>query len=157
MTNIHPGAIEEMYKIASINLSPGTVGQIAMSCMVNPPAPGSPSYDLWRQEREGELASLRRRAHMVTDGFNSLEGVTCNFTEGAMYAFPRLHLPPKAVAAAKAAGKAPDVFYCLRLLEATGISTVPGSGFGQEEGTFHLRTTILPREEKMAEFVQLFK
>lgn len=34
------------------------------------------------QEREAELASLRRRAHMVTDGFNSLEDVTCNFTEG---------------------------------------------------------------------------
>ena len=73
------------------------------------------------------------------------------------HSFPQLHLPPKAVAAAKAAGKAPDVFYCLRLLEETGISTVPGSGFGQEEGTFHLRTTILPREEKMAEFVEKFK
>ena len=72
-------------QIASINLSPGTVGQVAMSCMVNPPKPGSPSYDLWKEEREGELSSLRRRAHMVTDGFNALQGVTCNFTEGAMY------------------------------------------------------------------------
>lgn len=35
--------------------------------------------------------------------------------------------------------------------------TVPGSGFGQEEGTFHLRTTILPPEEKIGEFVQLFQ
>ena len=61
------------------------------------------------------------------------------------------------MAAAKAAGKAPDVFYCLRLLEATGISTVPGSGFGQAEGTFHLRTTILPREAKMADFCQRFE
>lgn len=68
-----------------------------------------------------------------------------------------MKLPAKAIAAAKAAGKAPDVFYCLRLLEATGISTVPGSGFGQAEGTFHLRTTILPREEKMTEFVARFK
>ncbi len=34
---------------------------------------------------------------------------------------------------------------------------VPGSGFGQEEGTFHLRTTILPREEVMQGFVQKFK
>lgn len=42
------------------------------------------------QEREAELASLRRRAHMVTDGFNSLEDVTCNFTEGAMYSFPQV-------------------------------------------------------------------
>lgn len=60
---------------------------------------------------------------------------------------PQIRLPPRALAAAREAGKAPDVFYCLALLEATGISTVPGSGFGQEEGTFHLRTTILPREE----------
>ena len=69
----------------------------------------------------------------------------------------QLTLPLKAVEAAKAAGKAPDVFYCLRLLEATGISTVPGSGFGQERGTFHLRTTFLPREEVMQEFVAKFK
>jgi len=34
---------------------------------------------------------------------------------------------------------------------------VPGSGFGQAEGTFHLRTTILPREAKMQEFVDKFR
>ncbi len=93
----------------------------------------------------------------MTDGFNSLEGVTCNFTEGAMYSFPRLHLPKGAIDAARAAGKAPDTFYCLQLLEETGIVTVPGSGFGQEEGTFHMRTTILPSEDKIAEFVSKFK
>ena len=58
-------------------------------------------------------------------------------------------LPPKAVEAAKQAGKAQDVFYCLKLLEGTGISTVPGSGFGQKPGSFHLRTTILPMEDAM--------
>ena len=40
MTNIHPGTIEEVYKCASINLSPNTVGQVALSCLVNPPKPG---------------------------------------------------------------------------------------------------------------------
>ena len=59
--------------------------------------------------------------------------------------------------AAKAAGKTPDTFYCLKLLEATGISTVPGSGFGQQTGTFHLRTTILPSEEKIVDVCQLLK
>jgi hypothetical protein len=44
------------------------------------------------------------------------------------------------------AGKAPDMFYCLRMLEEAGVVVVPGSGFGQEEGTFHFRSTILPRE-----------
>jgi aspartate/methionine/tyrosine aminotransferase len=65
------------------------------------------------------------------DAFNSLEGFTCNKAEGAMYLFPQIRLPKKAIEAAKAAGKAPDAFYALRLLEATGIVVVPGSGFGQ--------------------------
>ena len=111
---------------------------------------------------KGILESLRRRARLMTDGFNSCKNVVCNFTEGkqqfstgnlksfffvippqyflvdnhtgAMYSFPQIRLPPKAIEAAKKAGKVPDVFYCLKLLEATGISTVPGSGFGQKEG-----------------------
>lgn len=34
---------------------------------------------------------------------------------------------------------APDMFYCMKLLEETGICVVPGSGFGQREGTYHFR------------------
>jgi glutamate--glyoxylate aminotransferase len=66
-------------------------------------------------------------------------------------------LPAKAVQAAKAAGKQQDAFYCLNLLEATGISTVPGSGFGQKPGTFHLRTTILPLEQDMPDIIGSWK
>lgn len=157
LTNFHPRTVEELYKIASVNLSPNTVGQAAMALMVTPPPANGESYQQYEQERDECNASLRRRAHMMTDAFNSLEGVTCTFTEGAMYSFPQLHLPPKAIEAAKAAGKAPDAFYCLELLEDSGIVTVPGSGFGQEEGTYHLRTTILPPEEKIAEFANKFK
>lgn len=90
MTNIHPGTIEEVYKCASINLSPNTMGQIAMSILMNPPKPGDESYETWATERGSELSSLRRRAQMVTDGFNAMEGMTCNFTEGAMYSFPQV-------------------------------------------------------------------
>lgn len=74
-----------------------------------------------------------------------------------MYSFPNIALPPKAIEAAEASGKKPDTFYCLKLLDATGISTVAGSGFGQESGTFHLRTTILPREAVVESFCDLFK
>lgn len=48
MTNIHPGAIEEVYKCASINLSPNTIGQVALSCLVNPPKPGTWWRARWR-------------------------------------------------------------------------------------------------------------
>ncbi|KAG0479362.1 hypothetical protein HPP92_010220 [Vanilla planifolia] len=128
-----------------------------LGLMVNPPKPGDISYLKYAAESKAVLDSLRRRAHLMTDGFNSCRNVVCNFTQGAMYSFPQIRLPPKAIEAAKKAGKLPDVFYCLKLLEATGISTVPGSGFGQKEGVFHLRTTILPSEEDMPAIMASFK
>lgn len=60
-----------------------------------------------------------------------------------MYLFPSITLPPKAMEAANAAGRKPDEYYALRLLDATGVCIVPGSGFGQKEGTQHFRTTFL--------------
>ncbi|KAG2288321.1 hypothetical protein Bca52824_047925 [Brassica carinata] len=139
-----PSTIEEIYKVASIALSPNVSAQIFMGLMVSAPRPGDISYDQFVRESKGILESLRRRARIMTDGFNSCKNVVCNFTEGAMYSFPQIKLPPKAIQAAK------------QLLEATGISTVPGSGFGQKEGVFHLRTTILPAEEEMPEIMESF-
>lgn len=67
----------------------------------------------------------------LENAFNSLEGVTCNKIEGAMYLFPRLHLPSSAIKAAESEGVSPDIFYARRLLDSTGIVVVPGSGFHQ--------------------------
>jgi glutamate--glyoxylate aminotransferase len=80
--NIDPDVIEELYKVASINLSPNTPGQVALGLMVNPPKPGDPSYGQYRREKDGVIESLKRRARMITDAFNSLEGVVCQETEG---------------------------------------------------------------------------
>lgn len=72
-----------------------------------------------------------------------------------MYLFPRITLPPLAMAAAKKANVAPDEFYCSRLLDATGICVVPGSGFGQKDGTHHFRTTFLaPGSEWVSHIVK---
>ena len=67
-----------------------------MALMVNPPEEGSESYEQYKQEESSVMDSLRRRAQIMTDGFNACEGVSCTFTEGAMYSFPRLELPQKA-------------------------------------------------------------
>lgn len=48
-----------------------------------------------------------------------------------MYLFPQIRLSQKAIKAAEEAKTAPDNFYCKRLLNATGVVVVPGSGFGQ--------------------------
>jgi len=72
-----------------------------------------------------------------------MEGVHSQDPQGAMYIFPTITLPEGAVEAAKKEGKQPDEFYCFKLLDATGVCVVPGSGFGQKDGTFHFRTTFL--------------
>lgn len=143
LLNFEEGVVSELYKIASINLCPNVPGQVALGLMVNPPKFGDPSYALFRSEKDTLIESLKRRAEIITAAFNSLEGVSCQNTDGAMYSFPRITLPQAAINAAKARGKAPDVLYCLELLEETGLSCVPGSGFQQVPGTFHIRTTIL--------------
>lgn len=146
---IHPEVLDEFYKIASISLCSNVVGQVVVDLMVNPPKEGDESFPLYKKETDAIFQSLKRRAEKLVKLLNQLEGVSCNPAEGAMYAFPQVRLPPKAVEAARAAGKVPDTFYCLSLLDATGICVVPGSGFGQKNGTWHFRTTFLPPEDKI--------
>jgi alanine transaminase len=67
----------------------------------------------------------------MVQAFNSLEGLTCSKAEGAMFVFPSVRLPKRAIAAAEAMNTKPDVFYALRLLENTGIVVLPGSVFEQ--------------------------
>merc|ERR1719230_2408977 len=117
--------------------------------MVNPPSAGDESYATYTAERDGILSSLKRRGDKLAVALNKLEDVTCNPADGAMYLFPQIRLPKLAVEAAAKKNMPPDTFYCLQLLEQTGIVTVPGSGFRQVDGTFHLRTTFLPPENDL--------
>ncbi|KAK2652691.1 hypothetical protein Ddye_012547 [Dipteronia dyeriana] len=153
ITGFSPDVREQIYKVASVNLCSNITGQILASLVMSPPKVGDESYDCYCAERDGILSSLARRAKTLEDALNSLEGVTCNKAEGAMYLFPRVQLPQKAIKAAEAANSAPDAFYCRHLLNATGIVVVPGSGFGQVPGTWHFRCTILPQEDKIPAIV----
>ncbi|OEL38824.1 Alanine aminotransferase 2 [Dichanthelium oligosanthes] len=157
ITGFSPEVREQIYKVASVNLCSNVSGQILASLVMNPPKAGDESFESFMVERDGILSSLARRAKALEEAFNSLEGITCNKAEGAMYLFPRLHLPQKAIGAAQAAGTAPDAYYAKRLLEATGIVVVPGSGFGQVPGTWHIRCTILPQEDKIPAIISRFK
>lgn len=148
---------QEIYKLASISLCSNSLGQIATGLMVNPPSEGEASYAQYVSERDAILASLRRRAVRMTEALNSMEGISCTHIDGAMYAFPTIIFSEKAIKAAQAVSLQPDAFYCLEMLENTGLVVVPGSGFGQEENTHHFRTTILPPEEQMDQVVAELK
>lgn len=147
----------QLYKLLSISLCSNSTGQVLIGLQSRPPKEGEPSYALYKDERDTILGSLKRRADSLAKVCNELEGMSCESPEGALYAFPRIRLPEKAVAAAKAAGKPADTFYCLELLDATGIVLVPGSGFGQRDGEFHFRATILPPENDFNNFLESLK
>lgn len=155
--NLLPEVRAHYYKSISAKLCPPVSGQAVIDCIVNPPKPGDPSHDTYMKEKADVLAKLKEKAKYVTGLFNSIEGISCNEVMGAMYAFPRIYLPEKAVEAAKAAGQTPDSFYCFALLEETGICTVPGSGFREEPGTYHFRTTILPQMDELKAVLGKFK
>ncbi|XP_047110890.1 alanine aminotransferase 1-like isoform X2 [Schistocerca piceifrons] len=155
--NLDPDVKEMCLKGFSVLSGATLPGQVAIDCIVKPPQPGAPSYKQYAVEKEAILNSLSVRAKIVVETFNSLKGMSCNKVQGAMYAFPQLHLPPNAIKTAKQNNLPPDTFYTLGLLEATGISVVPGSGFGQKPGTYHFRTTILPQQDKLKSIMKKFK
>ncbi len=132
--NVPAAVMDEVTKLQSISLCANSVGQIATYLLVRPPRQGEPSWPLYEKERREVLEALRRKAEIVERGLNAVPGIQCNRVAGAMYAFPRITLPPGVT----------DDAWCLALLEETGICVVPGSGFGQDPGTLHFRTTILP-------------
>ncbi|XP_062543801.1 alanine aminotransferase 1-like [Armigeres subalbatus] len=157
VVNMCPEVKAMLLKSISALVCASTIGQACMDVMVNPPKPGEPSYELFIREKNAVLASLKERARMVAETFNSIEGFSCNPVQGAMYAFPRIRLPQKAIEAARRAGQEPDVFYVYQLLEQTGICIVPGSGFGQKPDTYHIRSTILPQPEKLKEMLDTLR
>ena len=61
-----------------------------MDCVVNPPQPDEPSYELFAKEKKVILDSLADRAHSISNTFNSIPGMKCNNVQGAMYAFPQV-------------------------------------------------------------------
>lgn len=157
VVNFHPSVKACLLKTISVKLCPPVAGQAVIDCVVNPPVLGDPSYDLFMKEKTHVLSQLKEKATLVTELFNSIEGIKCNTVQGAMYSFPQIFLPPKAIEAAKAKSQTPDSFYCFSLLEETGLCVVPGSGFGQKEGTYHFRMTILPPLEEIRSVLQTFK
>nr|XP_021408229.1 alanine aminotransferase 2 [Lonchura striata domestica] len=149
VVNLHPEVKAQLTKMVSVRLCPPVPGQLLLDAVMDPPKPGEPSYERFQAEKEAVLGALAEKARLTQEMLNRTPGMRCNPVQGAMYAFPRIEIPARALDAAKEKKQAPDMFFCMRLLEETGICVVPGSGFGQKEGTYHFRMTILPPTEKL--------
>lgn len=137
-----------IFKLASINLCPVVTGQMLVELMVNHPKKGMPSFELYNKEVSSIHKDLLKRATLLYESFKKMTDVECNKPRGAMYLFPRLNFTeetyPELFKKCDELNLTADEFYCTELLEQTGICSVPGNGFGQVPGTYHLRTTFLP-------------
>lgn len=116
LCNINPDVVEQIYKMASVTLCPPVTGQIGVDLLVNPPKKGDESYEQWLTETTLTHDNLASRSKYMCEQFNKLDGMSCQPAEGAMYLFPQMTMPEKAIAKAKEIGKPADVMYTLDLL-----------------------------------------
>lgn len=157
LSGLDPNVTDEIYKLASASLCSTVPGQIMVSLMVRGPAVTDPSYASHEAEKHAIYESLKRRSEIVSAGLNAIPGFSCQPAAGAMYCFPSVQLPNKAIQQAALRNESPDSLYCVSLLKATGICVVPASGFVQRPGRFGFRTTFLPDEDEMQRCVQLIE
>ncbi|XP_043923404.1 alanine aminotransferase 2-like isoform X2 [Protopterus annectens] len=140
LLNIDPNAEECWYEMLSAHSCATLAAQITLDVISDPPQPGDLSYDTFEQEKMTVLMAMSENAKLTEETLNTLTGIQCLPIEATNYAYPRIELPEKAVTCAKSQSIEPDVFYCKKLMSETGISLLmPGSLFGQKEGTYHYR------------------
>ncbi|XP_034744079.1 alanine aminotransferase 2-like [Etheostoma cragini] len=148
LVNLDPAVMKYIYKLFSTNACAPVLGQFALDLMMKPPQPGDPSYPIYSVETQHIRTTMVHNVKRVLEVVNNLPGFCCQPLKG-VFAFPRLHLPPKAIQKAKEMGMQPDVFYCIRLLEEAGVLVSPGCDYGQKEGTHHIRFYIMTSEDMM--------
>lgn len=151
----------QIQKLVTYTLQPATGGQVLVDLMVRPPCPGDLSFSKYQQEHDAIFDGLSRKAQDLYEAFCRMPSVECQPAQGAIYHFPRVVLSPPALEEARKAGDAPDVWYCKRLLEKTGVCVVPGSGFGMSDGEgdgkIWFRITFLGEGKDWIERMEIFQ
>lgn len=138
VTNSDVPFINLLFKVSSVNLCSNTIGQALVYLMVNPPDIDSDTFKIFDSERKMILNELYAKAMIVRNSFKQMDGMECHGKIGALYLFPRMNKLPQ---------NTNDYDYCMALLEKTGLCVVNGLGFGQKQGTHHLRIAFLPSRE----------
>ena len=146
MVGIDSEVTDVLYKLAASKLCSSVTGQAMVSLMCRGPSPDDVSYQSHEAEKRQIFEGLKERGLAMSKGLDDIPGFSCQLSTGAMYAFPRLRLPPGAIEMSKRMGISPDTLYALDLLKVTGICVVPASGFGQKQERYGFRTTFLSME-----------
>ncbi|MAG58613.1 MAG: aminotransferase [Planctomycetes bacterium] len=99
----------------------------------------APALDGDQSHLAAMIDELSARRDLAVDRLNAISGISCVAPQGAFYAFPRIEV------------EADDQIWCQDLMRETGVVVVPGSGFGQREGTQHFRIVLLPDRDQLSD------
>ncbi len=89
-------------------------------------------------------AEYEKRRNYIIDALNGIDGISCNMSRGAFYAFPNI----------KSFGMSSNEF-ALKLLEA-GVATIPGNTFGKY-GEGYLRISYANSMENLEKAIKRIK
>jgi aspartate/methionine/tyrosine aminotransferase len=147
MMNVDAAAQEQFCKVPAVHLCPNVGGQVAMDLVAKPPVAGDASYATYVKEHDAIAKWQKHRAEELATELNDIDGISCTPADGSMFVFPRLHLPARFVedTLTNNVKSNPDVRWCRMLLEEEGVCVIPGSGFMEQEHTYHFRASILPK------------
>jgi alanine transaminase len=124
LVGIDPAVKDQIYKLASSTLCAPVTGQLMTSLMCRGPSPGDVSYASHEAEKKAIFESLKKRAKIVGDGLNAIDGFSCRSPSGAMYCFPSVDMPVGVLREAKSTGVSPDTVYALSLLEYVSLESI---------------------------------
>ncbi len=98
-----------------------------------------PALEMDQSHIQTTLTELVKRNKITVEMLNDIPEISCVAPRAAFYAFPSLHIPDN------------DLDFVADLIRETGVVTVHGSGFGQKEGSKHMRVVFLPDETLLTE------
>ncbi|XP_066905538.1 alanine aminotransferase 2 [Halyomorpha halys] len=126
LQNFNEDVMNQFEKCVATNFCSNSIGQVMMYAFADHPVEGDPSYDLWKEETESRFNSLARKAKMIVDELNKIEGFSCPPLEGGYFIYIKICVPEKAVEEGKRKCYKPSTFYAIKLLQETGVFVTPG-------------------------------
>lgn len=144
--------LEHLQQIATANSGGSLLAQALVASALTPPeAADREAVEAWEQERGEVREGLRRRASLVSERLNAMEGVKCHSIQAGAFAYPRVIIKGYVMKKAISFATPADQIYCLELAERYGVGLMPGSGFGQRPGHFHFCLGLAATDESKLE------
>eukprot|EP00300_Choanocystis_sp_HF-7_P042507 c9254_g1_i1.p1 GENE.c9254_g1_i1~~c9254_g1_i1.p1 ORF type:complete len:465 (-),score=104.20 c9254_g1_i1:43-1437(-) len=130
----------QILKMISMDQS-SIYGQISLNCVVDPPTPGQPSFEIFAREIKENLERYHQHVMLTFKELNTQDGlVQCVQIPGANVCLPMIRVPNSFLEQSRTTGQPLSVLFAKRLLEAKGICVDPVPDIGSLLGQSQIQT-----------------